>query len=305
MEEHGRDAGAHGAGQPRLADRLGSTLFLAALAHGVIILGVTFTGSPLAESDAVPSLNVTLVVDTGQVESAPEESEFLAQRNQAGHGSLPEGERPTAAPDADQPLTQAGTLGADDLADAAPREAGTPAEQLLTRADSTRELAAERKAVEQSSAEPQQAAAMIAALAPPTLAAEVDARAESPKAHDRELVASPSTRESVLAEYLDVWRRRVERIGTLNFPERFRGNRAGGRPTLEVAIDKDGRLADIVVRRSSGDAALDQAALDILRMAAPFDPLPDTIRAKYDVLRFAYEWEFTAGGSGDSAAPVR
>jgi protein TonB len=305
MEEHGRDAGPHGAGQPRLADRLGSTLFLAALAHGVIILGVTFTGSPLAESDAVPSLNVTLVVDTDQVESEPEDSEFLAQRNQAGHGSLPEGKRPTAAPDANQPLTQAGTLGADDLADAAPREAGTPAEQLLTPADSTRELAAERKAVEQSSAEPEQAAAMIAALAPPTLAAEVDARAESPNAHDRELVASPSTRESVLAEYLDVWRRRVERIGTLNFPERFQGNGTGARPTLEVAIDKDGRLADIVVRRSSGDAALDQAALDILRMAAPFDPLPDTIRAKYDVLRFAYEWEFTAGDSGDSAAPVR
>jgi protein TonB len=294
VDEHGSEASAQPGGGARLADRLGSTLFLAALAHGVVILGVTFTSLPFGDSDAIPSLNVTLVVDTGKVESAPEDSEFLAQRNQAGHGSLPEGERPAAAPDANQPLTLAGTLGADDLADAAPREVGTPAEEILTRADSTRELAAERKAVERASAAPEKAAAMIAAVAPPTLAAEVDARAVSPKAHDRELVASPSTRESVLAEYLDGWRRRVERIGTLNFPERFRVDGSAGRPTLEVAIDASGRLADIVVRRSSGDAALDQAALDILRMAAPFDPLPDSIRAKYDVLRFAYEWEFTA-----------
>jgi protein TonB len=306
MEEHGSEADAlTSRAEPKLTDRLGSTLFLAALAHGVIILGVTFTSAPLGQGDAVPSLNVTLVVDTDKVESAPDDSEFLAQRNQAGHGSLPEGKRPTAAPDANQPLTQAGTLGADDLADAAPREAGTPAEELLTRADSTREIAAERKAVEQASAAPEQAAAMIAAIAPATLAAEVDARAGSPKAHDRELIASPSTRESVLAEYLDGWRRRVERIGTLNFPQRFRGNGTATRPTLEVAIGQDGRLADIIVRRSSGDAALDQAALDILRMAAPFDPLPDSIRAKYDVLRFAYEWEFTAGASGDSAAALR
>jgi protein TonB len=66
-----------------------------------------------------------------------------------------------------------------------------------------------------------------------------------------------------------------------------------GRPTLEVVIGADGRLNDIVVRRSSGDRALDQAALKILRLAAPFDPLPQSIRANYDVLRFAYEWDFS------------
>ena len=54
----------------------------------------------------------------------------------------------------------------------------------------------------------------------------------------------------------------------------------------------------IVVRRSSGDKALDQAALKILRLAAPFAPLPESIRKDYDVLRFAYEWDFSAGTSG-------
>ncbi len=46
------------------------------------------------------------------------------------------------------------------------------------------------------------------------------------------------------------------------------------------------------MRRSSGDKALDQAALKILRLAAPFEPLPANVRKDYDVLRFAYEWDF-------------
>ena len=46
------------------------------------------------------------------------------------------------------------------------------------------------------------------------------------------------------------------------------------------------------MRRSSGDKALDQAALKILRLAAPFDPLPANVRKNYDVLRFAYDWDF-------------
>ncbi len=55
------------------------------------------------------------------------------------------------------------------------------------------------------------------------------------------------------------------------------------------------------MRRSSGDKALDQAALKILRLAAPFDPLPPNIRKDYDVLRFAYEWDFF--DSARNAAP--
>ena len=105
---------------------------------------------------------------------------------------------------------------------------------------------------------------------------ELGLRAELPDGSDdaRTLIATPSTRQSGLAEYLDGWRRRVERIGTANYPTELSGNMDAGRPTLEVVIGADGRLDDIVVRSSSGDKALDQAALKILRLAAPFAPLP-------------------------------
>ena len=76
---------------------------------------------------------------------------------------------------------------------------------------------------------------------------------------------------------------------------RTRDQGAIDNPTLEVAIDAEGRLVDIVIRQSSGNTTIDQAALSILRLAAPFEPLPPAVRAEYDVLRFAYEWDFDDG----------
>jgi protein TonB len=67
-----------------------------------------------------------------------------------------------------------------------------------------------------------------------------------------------------------------------------------------VTIDASGELQEVIVRRSSGSKVLDQAALNILRRAAPFDRFPEAIRIDYDQLRFAYKWQFS--GSGTPAA---
>jgi protein TonB len=276
-------------------ERLGSTLFLAALVHGVVILGVTFTAA--TTGDVAPSLNVTLVLDTERQELAADTADFIANRDQLAAGQAARGLRPTSALSAEAPLTQLGSpLGAD-ATDGAPRNETPSAEQLVSRGggDPVPELPQPTDAPAQT---PQLAAALVQQAAPQTTALEVGLRAELPDGSDdaRTLIATPSTRQSGLAEYLDGWRRRVERIGTANYPTALLGNIHAGRPTLEVVIAADGRLDDIVVRRSSGDTALDQAALRILRLAAPFPPLPPEIREDYDVLRFAYEWDFAAGG---------
>jgi protein TonB len=214
--------------------------------------------------------------------------------------------RPTSTLSAEQRLTQAGDpLGAD-LTDGTPRDETPSAEQLVSRESGGDRVQAMPQPTDDPAAVPQKAAALIEQLAPQTTAMEIGLRAELPNGDDesRTLVATPSTRESGLAEYLDGWRRRVERIGTANYPDAFLGDLSVGRPTLEVAIGSDGRLENIVVRRSSGDKALDQAALKILRLAAPFEPLPENIRAEYDVLRFAYEWDFSAGARSGAAATV-
>lgn len=280
-------------------ERLGSTLFVAALVHGVIILGVTFTAVPLDDSGIVPSLNVTLVLDTEREELAADTADFIANRDQQGTGQAARGLRPTSTLSAEQPVTQMGDpLGAD-ATDGTPREATPSAEQLVSRGAGGEQVPALPQPTDDPAPTRQRAATLVQQAAPQTTAMELAMRAELPDGSDdsRTLLATPSTRASGLAEYLDGWRRRVERIGTANYPTALLGNLSAGRPTLEVVIAADGRLDDIVVRKSSGDKALDQAALKILRLAAPFAPLPDEIRKDFDVLRFAYEWDFSPGNA--------
>src|SRR5688572_24400504 len=281
-------------------ERIGSTLFLAALVHGVVILGVTFTAAPAGDGTAIPSLNVTLVLDTEREELAADTAELIANRDQLGAGEAARGLRPTSTLSADQPATQVGDpLGAD-LTDGTPRDEAPSADQLVSSGRGGEPVPALPQPTDEPALTRQRSAALIQQAAPQTTAMELAMRAELPNGRDdaRTLIATPSTRQSGLAEYLDGWRRRVERIGTANYPTELLGNIDAGRPTLEVVIAADGRLDDIVVRRSSGDKALDQAALKILRLAAPFPPLPPAIREDYDVLRFAYEWDFAAGAAG-------
>ncbi len=107
---------------------------------------------------------------------------------------------------------------------------------------------------------------------------------------------SPDTQASLVAPYLDAWRRRVERLGTLNYPAVARAGRAVGNPVLEIELAASGALSAVRVRRSSGKPELDAAALQILRLGTPFDPFPADMAAAYPVLRFAYEWQFTQRG---------
>jgi periplasmic protein TonB len=284
-------------------DRLGSTLFLAALIHGVVILGVTFTAGTFIADIPSPSLNVTLLVDSRD-EAVPDKSDYLANRNQQAAGRAAAGKRPTSALSASQPVAQLGSPDGADAEDGALRELTPSAEELVTRAAANDRVQAVPQPTDAPSDMRQKAALLVDAVTPQTTAVELGVRAELPNGDDssRTLIATPSARQSMLAEYLDGWRRRVERIGTANYPAQLLGGgRNVGRPTLEVVIASDGALQSIVVRHSSGDKALDQAALKILRLAAPFEPLPESIRNNYDVLRFAYEWDFFEGISRDAA----
>jgi protein TonB len=71
-----------------------------------------------------------------------------------------------------------------------------------------------------------------------------------------------------------------------------------------VRVASDGHLVDAVVSRSSGHVELDQAALNILRLSAPFEPFPAALAAEHDSVRLTYEWQFSDGQWTDSAVRV-
>ena len=87
-----------------------------------------------------------------------------------------------------------------------------------------------------------------------------------------------------------------------NFPNEARRRQLSGNPVLEVAIRANGTLESVVVRRTSGHRELDDAAVGIVRLAAPFEPFPSALRERYPVLRFAYEWQFINGQLGRAGA---
>ena len=242
---------------------------------------------------------MTLLVDSETLEADARDAEILASRNQAGGGD-DDNLRPTRTLTAQHPLDQNGDPLGPDTFDADALEASTPVDRLVSRAPSSRQLEAVPETTDQPGPRPMSAAALLQQDAPETLAAELDLEIASGSNEDSGIDA-PSTRESVLAAYMVGWRQRVERVGTANFPRAFLdGSALAARPIVEVTIGADGTLDEIVLRRSSGDSSLDQAALEILQLAGPFEPLPAAILADYDVLRFAYEWDFSTRGRASS-----
>jgi periplasmic protein TonB len=271
-------------------DRLPPMLFLAALVHGILIIGVTFNSIGGGENVDAISLDVTIVADPEQG-AAPDDADYLAQASQEGQGNTLLDVRPGALPQSLVPIDNAGQPDGDSLE--VSQAAERAADELLTsRADQDVAVAD----LPRRDPEPEEQTAIA-------LEAGVDTTLPLPRdeqdrllIHDdqpRQLVTSVATRDSVIAAYLDSWKRKIEALGVEYFPEQALAGGPHGSPTLEVTINASGQLHEVLVRRTSGSRVLDQAALNILRRAAPFDPFPEAVRVDYDQLRFAYKWEFS------------
>lgn len=96
------------------------------------------------------------------------------------------------------------------------------------------------------------------------------------------------------AGYVESWRQRVEKIGNLNYPVIARQRGLFGSLELLVTIRDNGELMDVRILRSSGQPVLDQAALNIVRLAAPYPPFPPTLAAEYGSLQVVRKWTFTS-----------
>jgi protein TonB len=94
---------------------------------------------------------------------------------------------------------------------------------------------------------------------------------------------------------MEAWRAKVERIGNLNYPEAAKRDGLTGTLILDVAINPDGTINEIQIERASPHKTLNDAARRILKLAAPFEPFPDNIRAEVDILHITRTWQFVRG----------
>ena len=94
------------------------------------------------------------------------------------------------------------------------------------------------------------------------------------------------------AQYVEDWRLKVERVGTLNYPEAAKGKLYGSL-VLSVSILADGNVQKIEINRSSGHKVLDDAARRIVQMASPYAAFPADIRRDTDIIEITRTWTFT------------
>ena len=283
-------------------DRLITTLFLAGLLHAIVILGITF--SSVSDSGAgAPGIPVLLVSDELPESDANDTAIYLAQRTQVGSGNTTESVSPR------NPASSVPVPGQDGTTDGTaigPQGSATGSREENVLSTTSWQANVLYLADAGSDGATRETPALVREQLSENPGPEDEtgpAQLRGPKRD--ELWITPDTRAATLAPYLDAWRRKVERVGTINYPTVAR-NKAQASPVLEVAVNSSGVLEKAVIRTSSGYPELDQAAIEILKLASPFDPFPPELSREYRLLRFAYEWQFTGGRverGGVSAVP--
>lgn len=307
------------------ADRLGLTLFFAAVVHAVLILGVSFSPTERADTRA-NTLDIILVQHRTQ--EVPEDADYLAQASQDGGGESTEQARPATptpapftAPEpavaaASPPLEAPAPVAAEQTpaedpepapAKTAPRpllaQQATPSQRRVpepapARPEPLREPEPESQPKPQATPPSTPTKTVDAAtlvnrsLAMASLSAEIERKMKAYAERPQRKWINARTREYKYASYMEAWRTKVERIGNLNYPDEARRRQLSGALLLDVALKPDGSVHEITVRRSSGHRVLDDAAVRIVELAAPFAPFPKSIREETDILHIERTWQF-------------
>jgi protein TonB len=268
--------------------RFRNAVILALAVHAALIVAVSFHAST-APAYTTPQIEVTLASRPST--AAPDDARQLAQANQQGSGNEAELNQISSRNSLpfDQPSEQQA------LMQAPQKQAALQRDVLTTSGKSQRsattkpaEHAQQKNTLEGISPEVDRLSKELASLQ-----AELDTqtRAYSDQPRVRRLTAA-STKQSVDAAYLLDWRKRLEAVGNQYYPQASVRYGMYGDLRMLVVIRQDGSLEDIQVLSSSGYAVLDEAAIKIVRMAAPYSPFPPELRATTDKLEIVRTWHF-------------
>lgn len=258
-------------------------LFIATAFHALIILGVSFDVFDVdPPQDNMPTLDIT-VVNPGK-SKPPEEADYLAETSQDGGGNTDQQIQPQQ-----QKIEQAPPPVAE--SQVMPENA-----RLLTQVESTQEQSQpEEPSPEQKPEQPSATELVNRSMEMLTLNEQINQSMLIYSKAPKSKYITARTKEFKYASYMRDWVTKVERVGELNYPDAARRNKLSGSLMVEVALDPDGSVRDISVLRPSGHKLLDDAAIRIVKLAAPYPPFPESIRKETDVLYITRTWIFTSG----------
>ncbi|MBK8452777.1 MAG: TonB family protein [Thiofilum sp.] len=270
------------------------TLPVAIAAHALVLFGVTFVPEYMPKVRSAPTLDITLVQTHS--EQAPDQVKFLAQANQEASGQSDQENRPKSPLAALQVEPTEGTAPLQSTA-SAPDVFPKLQPQILTTKGETYEHVDKSPELQEEELEKpidEERADQTAEIA--QLLAEMDEEearyARRPRVH---FIDAVSAKSAVEAQYIDEWVQKIERIGNINFPEEAIRRNLSGKLILNTTLDHSGHVVSVHVDVSSGFDVLDKAAMRIVELAAPYPPLPQPIREKWDQLNITRTWLFKSG----------
>ena len=280
-------------------DPLVITVPISILLHVSLVYGLGIRPPDVSKAPKSPTFDVTMVMP--QNVEAPKKADFLANSNQIGSGSKEEKSRIKSRfaseeqnfEDGDELFTSEKTI-----KEVKPK----PEPQILTTKGKTDKFVDKRP-----EEQPQEkASSTIVDNSEQTeaikkLMAEMSLQEERFAKRPRiRFVDSLSAKGSVEANYILKWSKKLERIGNINFPKKALALSLSGTLILNATLDRAGQLVEIEISTSSGSKVLDDAALKIVKIAAPYEPLPKKIRQKYDRLNITRTIVFHKGDDKDS-----
>ncbi len=279
------------------SDHLTLALFFALLLHAFVVLGISFSPQDYSQAPR-HTMDITLVHQRSEQDQT--DAKVLAQANQDG------GNDAVLDQSAASPASQAV-----DIPIPSPnqqiRQASAPpvSQQKIDTITVKKEKAVVAETSPQKDIKPKEnlpnADELVSrSLALASVSSEIDQFKTAQSSDQRRRLITTKTKEFRDAAYFESWQKKIEKIGNLNYPEEARRRKLSGKLKLDVGLYPDGSVESITIVRSSGKKLLDDAAIRIVKLAAPFAPFPTEMRADTDVLVISRVWEFAGTGSFSS-----
>ena len=268
-------------------DRMLVALFVAAIVHMIIVLGIRFSEP---EPPIQNSRSIDVVLVSTPAKKAPKKAKFLAQDNQIGAGETflkPEPPAKRIVSQGNSPRKQA---------DKTEQEEAEPKakQKLVTQVKSEKKIITEKhpETTEDKVKHPKLTAESLQQQIA-QYGTEIRLKAQSSDQNKIKFANSVSTHKYVAAQYVKDWESKVERTGNMNYPAIAAKKNFSGTLTMDVAIKADGSIYSMRISRSSGYPALDEAAKRIVKMSAPFPALPSDLLKELNVLVITRKWKFS------------
>lgn len=255
-----------------------------------VLLSLHFTFPEASRAFTDQALDIILV--NSKSARKPSQAQALAQANLDGGGTVDQNRR-AKTPLPASPKQQSGS----EVEQAQKRVQALEAQQQRLLAESKSKRTVAPKSDKEVQPEPLAGKSgrdlMSSALEMTRLEGEIARQTDEYNKRPRVKNLGTRTQEYRFAQYMEEWRHKVERVGTLNYPEAAKGKLSGSL-VLTVRIKSDGSVDGVEIDRSSGHKVLDDAARRIVTMAGPYGAFSADIRRDFDIVTITRTWNFTS-----------